>query len=49
MTGMTTIISIYVSQIIDGFWPWDRVPPIIYPQVAELYTQITGEEPNFKR
>lgn len=48
MTGMTTIISIYVSQIIDGQWEWNNVPPILRPQVEELYTQLTGEKPNYR-
>lgn len=46
---MTTIISIYVSQIIDEKWEWANVPPILLPQVEELYTQLTGKRPEYRK
>lgn len=49
MTGMTTIISIYASMILDGLWEWDNVPPVLLPYVEDVYGILTGEKPNHKQ
>lgn len=44
MAGMSTLIMIYAAQILDGKWSWDNVPPMILPQVEEVFNQLVGEE-----